>query len=289
MKEQEGEFSIKQMCKVLGVSESGYYAWGKRGPSRRAKEDEKLLKQIKGIFTDSRETYGSPRIHQKLHQQGLLCGRNRVARLMRLNRIRAKRKRRKYPKTTKRRVGALAAPNLVKRDFNPLIPNQVWVSDITYTDTADGWLYLAAVMDLFDRGIIGWAMDEYMETSLVKTAFKMALKQRDAQPGWIHHSDQGSQYTSHGFRQLLAQVGCRPSNSSVGNCYDNAVMESFFSTLKTECAYYQFQTRAEARTVIFEYMEVWYNRKRLHSSLGYLSPARFGQIYLDIFCVHLNG
>lgn len=289
MKQQKDEFSIKRMCNVFGVSESGYYAWVKRPPSNRAKENEKLLEQIKMIFKYSRETYGSPRIYQELRQQGVFCGRNRVARLMRLNRIRAKRKRRKFPKTTQRGIGRLAAPNLVKQEFNPILPNQVWASDITYIDTAEGWLYLAPVMDLFDREIIGWGMEEHMESDLVEAAFKMALKRRDVQPGWIHHSDQGSQYTSDSFRQLLAQVGCYPSNSSVGNCYDNAVMESFFSTLKTECAYAQFSTRAQARTVIFEYIEVWYNRKRLHSSLGYLSPARFGQAYSDIFGVHLNG
>ena len=162
----------------------------------------------------------------------------------------------------------------------------MWVSDITYIDTAEGWLYLATVMDLFDRQIIGWAMDEHMETNLVETAFKMALNRRKTNPGWIHHSDQGSQYTSKSFRQLLENVRCLPSNSSVGNCYDNAVAESFFKTLKTECAFDQFVSHTEAKTVIFEYIEVWYNRKRLHSSLGYLSPTKFEHIYSDIFCIH---
>ena len=286
MQKKKEQFSIQRMCKVFGVSESGYYAWVKRPPSKRAKENEDLLGKINEIFQDSRETYGSPRIHQVLIQTGVKCGRNRVARLMKLNRIRARRKRRKFPKTTQRGLGRIAAPNLVQRNFNPVIPNQIWVSDITYIDTAEGWLYLATVMDLFDREIVGWSMDDHMETSLIEAAFKMALKRRNAQPGWVHHSDQGSQYTSQSFRQLLNQVGCIPSNSSVGNCYDNAVAESFFSTLKAECAYSQFTTRDQARTVIFEYIEVWYNRKRLHSSLGYLSPARFNKIYSDIFCVH---
>ena len=274
------------MSEVLGVSESGYYAWVKRPPSKRAKENEDLLGQIKEIFQDSRGTYGSPRIHQVLIQNGVKCGRNRIARLMRLNRIRARRKRRKFPKTTQRGFGRIAAPNLVQRNFNPVIPNQIWVSDITYIGTAEGWLYLATVMDLFNREIIGWSMADHMETSLIEAAFKMALAQRKTQPAWVHHSDQGSQYTSYSFRQLLAQVGCIPSNSSVGNCYDNAVAESFFSTLKTECAYDQYPSREAAKTAIFEYIEVWYNRKRLHSSLGYLSPARFSKVYSDIFRIH---
>ena len=271
---------------MLGVTQSGYYAWAKRGPSQRAKTNEKLLEEIKDVFKESRQTYGSPRVHQALRQQGIGCSRNRVARLMRLNGIQARRRRPKFPKTTWRRQGALAAPNLLKQNFNILWPNQTWVSDITYIDTAEGWLYLAAVMDLFARPIVGWAMADHMESSLVEAAFKMAVQHRSPQVGWIHHSDQGSQYTSHDFRELLSKAGCLQSNSSVGNCYDNAVAESFFSTLKVECAYQQFETRAQAQSVIFEYIEVWYNRKRLHSSLGYLSPERFEQINADIFCVY---
>ena len=286
MNRHKEEFSIKRMSKAFRVSESGYYAWVKRGPSQRTKENEKLLEQIKDIFEESRKTYGSPHIHQKLRQQGVVCGRNRVARLMRRNHLRARRKKRQYPRTTQRKAGALAAPNLLKGNFKPLWPNQAWVSDITYIDTAEGWLYLAAVLDVFARPIVGWAMEDHMETSLVEAAFKMAVQRRSPEVGWIHHSDQGSQYTCHEFRALLLKAGCRPSNSSVGNCYDNAVMESFFSTLKTECAYYQFETRSQARLMIFEYIEVWYNRMRLHSSLGYLSPAKFEQINSDIFCVH---
>jgi len=288
MKTQKAEFSIERMCKVFGVSASGYYAWKKRGPSPRGRENEKLLLEIEGVHKESRKTYGSPRIHQELRQRGIFCGLNRVSRLMRLNGIRARR-RRKFPKTTQRAAGALAAPNLLKQNFKTTAPNQVWVSDITYIDTAEGWLYLATVMELFDRSIVGWAMDEHMGSRLVEDAFNMAVTHRSPQVGWIHHSDQGSQYTSQSFRELLATVGCRPSNSSVGNCYDNAVAESLFSTVKFECAYEQFATRAQARQEIFEYIEVWYNRKRLHSSLGYLSPARFAQQNSDIFRLHLNG
>lgn len=286
VEEHKTHFAIHRMCTVLGVSQSGYYAWRKREPSQRAKANEKLLEKIREIFKQSRQTYGSPRIYQALRQQGTMCGRHRVARLMRVNQISARRPRRKRPHTTQRNSAAAAAPNLLKGDFKPLHPNQAWVSDITYIDTAEGWLYLAAVLDLFARPIVGWAMEDHMQSSLVEAAFSMAVMRRSPEIGWIHHSDQGSQYTCHEFRALLARAGCQPSNSSVGNCFDNAVMESFFSTLKGECAYYPFKTRAEARTVIFEYIEVWYNRKRLHSSLGYLSPARFEQVNSDIFCIH---
>jgi transposase InsO family protein len=289
IKKQQSQFPINRMCQVLGVSQSGYYAWSKRKPSKRSKENEALLEKIKEIFKESRQTYGSPRIYEALRQAGIGCSRNRVARLMRLNHIRVSRKRRRFPRTTQRRAGTLAAPNLLKGDFNPLYPNQAWVSDITYIDTAEGWLYLAAVMDLFARPIVGWAMEEHMESSLVEAAFSMAVVHRSPEVGWVHHSDQGSQYTSNDFRELLLKAGCQPSNSGVGRCNENAVMESFFSTLKAECAYYQFESRSQAQLVIFEYIEVWYNRKRLHSSLGYLSPARFEQANLDIFCVHNIG
>lgn len=270
-------FSVKKMCEVFGVSSSGYYAWCKRKPGARARANEKLLVEIKKAFQNSRKTYGSPRIHRELLQKGIACGRNRVARLMRLNNLRARRPRRKYPRTTQRATGAIAAPNLLSQDFTAAAPNQIWVSDITYIDTLEGWLYLAAVMDLFDRPIVGWALEDHMETSLVEDAFRMAVNRRHPQVGWIHHSDQGSQYTSHAFREVLAKAGCRPSNSSVGNCYDNAPAESLFSTIKIECAYKQFATKAQARREIFEYIEVWYNHKRLHSALGYLSPAQFAQ------------
>jgi len=277
MEKQQANFPVQKMCEIFDVSSSGFYAWRNRKPSMRAKANEKLLLEIKEIYHDSRKTYGSPRIHKKLRQNGVVCGRNRVARLMRLNNIKARRRRRRYPKTTQRAAGALAAPNLLKQNFTAVYPNQIWVSDITYVDTAEGWLYLASVMDLYDRPIVGWALEEHMESSLVEDAFKIAVARRRPQVGWIHHSDQGSQYTSQSFRDVLAAAGCRPSNSSVGNCYDNAPAESFFSTFKLECADHQFPTKVQARREIFEYIEIWYNRKRLHSALGYLSPAQFAQ------------
>jgi transposase InsO family protein len=187
--------------------------------------------------------------------------------------------------TTQRQPGALAAPNLLNQDFSAAKPNQKWVTDITYIDTAEGWLYLATVLDLFSRMVVGWAMADHMETSLVEDALRMALAGRYPAPGWIHHSDQGSQYTSEIYQQHLTDHHCRVSMSQVGNCYDNATMESFIATLKKECVTYQFATREEARTAIFEYIEVWYNRRRLHSSLDYLSPLEFEQSQ-DINCVH---
>lgn len=289
MQQQRADFPVSQMSNVFGVSISGYYAWLKRKPSARTRENEKMLFEIKLAHQESRKTYGSPRIHRDLLRKGIACGRNRIARLMRLNGIRARRRHRKFPKTTQRAAGALAAPNLLNQNFKVFSPNQVWVSDITYIDTAEGWLYLATVMDLFDRQIIGWSLEDHLESSLVESAFKKAVGCRQPAGEWIHHSDQGSQYTSHTFREALAEVGCHPSNSSVGNCYDNAAAESLFSTVKFECAYEQFATRAQARRAIFEYIEVWYNRKRLHSSLGYLSPVEFAQQNSDIFRVHLNG
>lgn len=277
---------VERMCKVLGVSRSGYYAWRKRGPSQRAQANQKLLTRIKRTFEESRKTYGSPRIHAALRQKGEVCGRKRVARLMRVNGIRARKRHKRFPHTTQRQIGVQAAPNLLKQDFTALWPNQKWAGDITYIDTAEGWMYLAVILDLFARCVVGWAMADHMESSLVEAAFKMAVLRRPSLNGLIHHSDQGGQYTSYTYQELLDETGCQVSMSRVGNVYDNAMMESFFSTLKTECAVGQFATRAQARLAIFEYIEVWYNRKRLHSSLGYLSPVIFEQKFSDIFCVH---
>jgi len=289
MKKQHTDFPITQMCKIFRVSSSGYYAWAKRIPSKRAQENKKLLVEIKVAHKESRKTYGSPRIYHALRRKGIAFGQNRIARLMRRNGIQARRQRRKYPKTTQRSAGAIAAPNQLKQNFKVSNPNQVWVSDITYIDTAEGWLYLATVMDLFDRSVAGWAMGNHMESSLVEDAFTMAVASRSPDIGLIHHSDQGSQYTSVSFRKLLRKAGCQPSNSSVGNCYDNAPAESLFSTVKFECADRQFLTHRQARRELFEYIEVWYNRKRLHSSLGYLSPSEFAKLNSDIYSVHLTG
>jgi len=271
----ESEYSVKRMCRVLGVSRSGYYAWRNRAESPRAQANERLLVRIREEYQLSRKTYGSPRIHAALRSKGVPCSRKRVARLMRLEQIGARRARRRIPRTTHRNPEALPAPNLLNQDFSSPAPDRKWVSDITYIDTAEGWLYLASVLDLFSRRVVGWAMDKHMEASLVQKAWNMAVSQRQPSADLLHHSDQGSQYTSELYQQALAASHCQVSMSRVGNCFDNAAMESFFSTLKSECAVQQFDTRAHARTTIFEYIEAWYNRQRLHSSLGYLSPVEF--------------
>lgn len=275
MKAHEHRYSIGRMCGVLKVGRSGYYAWRKRNPSARAQANQELMEEIRRVYLKSRGRYGSPRIHAALLREGIVCGKNRVAKLMRRAGLVGRRPRRRYPRTTKRRPGAIPAPNLLSRHFGAQRPNQKWVTDITYIDTAEGWLYLASVLDLFGRKIVGWAMADHMGSELVRSALKMALLQRQPDAGLLHHSDQGSQYTSCDYLDLLQAHDCQISMSGKGNCYDNAVMESFFSTLKTECADVQFETRAQAKLAIFEYIEVWYNRQRLHSSLGYLSPLEF--------------
>jgi transposase InsO family protein len=275
MAAHEGEYGVKQMCRVLEVQRSGYYAWRKHKPSTRESANQALLALIKQEHAKSRKTYGSPRVHVVLRRQGVVCGRNRVARLMRLNGIVARKHRRYYPRTTQRQAGVIPAPNRLNQDFSASAPDRKWVSDFTYIETAQGWLYLAVVLDLFSRRVIGWAMSAKMDAELVETALRMALLGRRPPAGLLHHSDQGSQYTSSTYLNCLNAALAELSMSGAGNCYDNAVMESFFSTLKTECVTAVFLTHAQARTVIFEYLEVWYNRQRLHSTLGYYSPVDF--------------
>lgn len=275
LQEQESRYEVKTLCRVLGVGRSGYYAWRQRGPSRRARANEQLLVQIRTAYRQSEQSYGSPRIVRQLHQQGIRCNRKRVARLMRLDHLVARPKHRRAPHTTQRNPQAQPAPNLLQQEFAAPAPNCKWASDITYLDTAEGWLYLAVVLDLFSRRVVGWAMQAHMDVTLVQSAWQMALLQRQPAPGLLHHSDQGSQYTSAAYLQSLHSAQCQISMSRVGNCFDNAVVESFFATLKTECAHHPFATRAQARTAIFTYIEAWYNRQRLHSSLGYLSPEEF--------------
>ncbi len=277
MAEHESEFRVQRMCRVLGVGRSGYYAWCSRSASQRVQEDEVLLVKIQQEYQISRGTYGSPRIHAALQKQGVKCSQKRVARLMRLHKITGRKRQKRHPVTTQRDPGAIPAPNLLNQEFYASAPDQKWVSDITYIETAEGWLYLASILDLFSRKVVGWAMADHMEASLVEDALKMALQQRQPEPGLLHHSDQGRQYTSVAYQNRLANAHCQVSMSRTGNCYDNAAMESFFGTLKTECATQLFATRAQARTAIFEFIEAWYNRQRLHSSLDYLSPLEFEQ------------
>lgn len=279
MAAHEKEFSVKQMCEVLGVKRSGYYAWKRRPVSQRAKENEALMEQIRKAFEICRKLYGSPRIRHYLIGKGYPCGRHRVARLMRQGNLVAKRAYRRHPQTTKQCQGARIAPNLLNQNFSASQPNEKWVGDITYIDTAEGWLYLASIMDLYSRRIVGWSMDEHMEVSLVENAWKMAVINRQPTPNLLHHTDRGSQYTSEVYRALLAARKCQVSMSRTGNCYDNAAIESFHATLKGECAFTKFKSKAEAKTTIFEFIEVWYNRQRLHSSLGYQSPLQFEQSF----------
>jgi transposase InsO family protein len=275
MAAHEQEYSLKRMCRVLRVSRSGYYAWRQRVPSLREQANEHLLTEIRVAYQISRKTYGSPRIHAYLRRKGVVCGRKRVARLMRAHQIVARKAVRRAPQTTQQRPGAKTAPNVLNREFSASLPNQKWVSDFTYIDTAEGWLYLAVILDLYSRRVVGWAMANQMDVSLVENAWQMATAVRHPATGLLHHSDRGSQYTSEAYQNLLDALQCKVSMSRTGNCYDNAVMESFFSTLKAECATAPFASQSEARTTIFEYIEGWYNRQRLHSSLGFLSPLDF--------------
>jgi len=275
MKNHEHEFNIERMAQVFNVSRSGYYQFIHAEPSARRKENERLLGKIKNAHKDSRATYGSPRIHAELQAQGETCSRKRIARLMVKAGIKAKMKK-SFKVTTKANPKATAAPNLLKQDFTAGAPNQRWVADLTYIATGEGWLYVAIVLDLFSRKIVGLAMDERMTADLVLKALEQAILHRKPQAGLIHHSDKGSQYTSHDFQSLLVLYGLIASMSGVGNCFDNAAAESFFHTLKTEHVYFEYyETREKARTSIFEYTWVFYNKKRRHSTLGYLSPDMF--------------
>ena len=262
------------MCRVLEVSTSGYYAWRKRGPSRRAQEDERLSQRIKEIHQKSRGTYGAPRIHAQLAREGICVGRKRVARLMRRHDLQGV-SRRKRLSTTKRDPKARPAPDLVQRDFHANGPDRLWVADITYVPTWSGWLYLAVVMDVWSRKIVGWSMDIHLRSELVMAALQMAIVQRRPK-SVIHHSDQGSQYTSLAFGKRCKEAGVRPSMGSVGDCFDNAMCESFFATLECELLEREsFPSQTEARQAVFTFIEGWYNTQRLHSALGYSSPVEY--------------
>ena len=278
MRDHEYEFSVEKMSKAFKVSRSGYYLFINAKLSKRSLENERLLTKIKAIHERSRKTYGSPRIHAELRSQGENCSRRRVARLMKKAGIEAKMKKR-FKVTTKVNPKAKAAPNLLKQDFTASAPNQRWVADLTYIATGEGWLYVAVVLDLFSRRVVGLSMSERMTADLVLKALEQAILHRRPQAGLIHHSDKGSQYTSHDFQSLLALYGLVASMSGTGNCFDNATAESFFHTLKTEHVYFEcYLTRQQAMQSIFEYVEVFYDRKRSHSTvvlLGFLSPVVF--------------
>ena len=278
--EHATEYPVRRQCQVLEISESGYYAWCKREPSERQQADEQLLSEIQVIYQQHQHRYGSPRIHAALKKQGWRCSRKRVARLMRQTHLRSVRQRRRVQTTDSKHSYPVAA-NILNRQFEAQQPNQKWVSDMTFIPTQQGWLYLAAVLDLFSRKIVGWAMSANCDTALVQNALHMALSQRHPTADLLHHSDRGSQYAAHAYQDLLAHHHITVSMSRTGNCYDNAVMESFFRTLKAECVdLHIFQSHAHARSVIFEFLEVYYNRQRLHSTLGYCTPAAFEAAFL---------
>jgi putative transposase len=263
------------MCQVLEVSEKGYASWRKRGISQRKRDDERITVSIEDAYYHHRGHYGSPRIHAELKDQGIHCGRRRVARLMKEKQLSARKKRRKARTTDSNHQFPIAS-NLLKQDFTASAPNKKWMTDFTYIDTREGWLFLAGVLDAYSRKIVGWSMSENHDAELVKAALHMALLQRQPGADLVHHSDRGSEYASTSYQMMLREQNIQASMSKKGDCYDNAMIESFWATLKKECPTETiFSTRNEAKTAIFEYIEIYYNRKRKHSSLAYLSPAQY--------------
>jgi putative transposase len=273
--EQGANYPVRQLCSVLKVSASGFYDWLKRKPSCRAQANVALAERIRAVHVRSRQTYGYLRVHAELRACGERVGKHRVARLMRQLGLQTK-GRRRFRGTTQRDDQHRRAPNLLAGDFKATRPNDKWLSDITYIPTQEGWLYLAGIQDTFSRRIVGWSMRERMTKELVCDAWRMAVG-RYGTPR-LHHSDQGSQYTSEAYLSLLETAEVQISMSAVGRCYDNAMKESFWGRLKAECADRPFPSRAAARKAVFEYIELWYNRQRRHSALGYLSPAQFEQL-----------
>jgi putative transposase len=277
---QASQYPVTLLCRVLGLARSGYYAWRVGSVSAHQERDQQLTAQIQTIFTDSRLTYGRVRIHAELKAQGVRTARKRVARLMRHAQLCARGRRRRV-RTTDSRHSEPIAPNLLSRTFQAEAPNRVWVADISYLPTREGWLYLAVVLDLFARRIVGWSMQPTLERGLVLAALEHALHRRQPPPDLLHHSDRGSQYASADYQALLAQAKMRSSMSRKGNCWDNAAMESFFATLKAELSVSVFDSHAAARSAVFDYIERFYNRVRLHSTLGYRSPVAHEHQYLE--------
>ncbi len=270
-----GQYPVRRMCRVLGVSPSGYYAWCSRPESDRAREDRRLTVLIREIFQQSRQTYGSPRIAAELRARGECCGRNRVARLMREEGLVARQPRR-YRCLTDSNHHWPVAPNRLNQEFAVETPNTVWLGDLTYLPTDEGWLYLAVLLDLSSRRVVGWATSSRPDAELTVRALERAIGERQPGPGLLHHSDRGVQYACGEYRDRLEQLEIEVSMSRKGNCFDNAPMESFFSTLKTEWLQgRRFRTRAQAHTSLFDHLELFYNRQRRHSSLGYQSPADY--------------
>jgi putative transposase len=275
MVEHGKEFRVQAMCRVLGVSRSGFYRWRQHPEGPRAREDRKLLVHIRAVSQQSRGRYGSPRVYRALKEQGVRCGKHRVERLMRRDGLQARR-RRSFRVTTRSVAGHPVAPNHLDRQFSVARLDTVWAGDITYLWTREGWLYLAALLDLCSRRVVGWACSDRITHELALAALDMAVEQRQPSRGLLHHSDRGCQYTCSDYQAELSRLGVQVSMSRRGDCYDNAVVESFFSTLKAELEEYDhYETRQQAQSELFDYIEVFYNRQRLHSTLGYRSPAAF--------------
>jgi putative transposase len=277
---EKATHSVPTLCRMLGVSRSGYYAWRSRPPSERARFDAVLSEKIETIHRNSRATYGAPRVHAELRALGIRCGRKRVARLMNRAKLRGCLRGRRI-KTTYRAALQQAAPDLVERNFVAGEPDRLWVADITYVRSGEGFVYLAFILDVCCRRVVGWSMATHLRTEIVVDALQMAIARRKPAPGLVHHSDRGVQYTSLSFSKRLEDEGLLPSMGRVGSAYDNALAESFLATLKTELLYRNtWPTRQAARTAIFEYIEGFYNTRRRHSALGYLSPAEFEEVRL---------
>jgi len=271
------------MCRELGVSRQGYAKWVRRQdapPTARQLDDAVLLGEITVIFNESRRSYGAPRVWAELRRRGRTVGPNRVARLMALHGLCGRDGRRPLPRTTITDPAAVSAPNVADRDFDPAAPDRLWVTDITYLATGEGWLYLAAILDCYSRAVVGWAAADHMRTELCVAALDDAVARRHPPAGLVHHSDRGCQYTSYDYQQRLVELGMVPSMSRKGNCWDNAVAESFWATVKRELVNTrEWATRAELEMALFDYIEVFYNRKRLHSTLDYLTPEEYDNKY----------
>lgn len=276
IKDHLGCFPLKTVCRTLQVSRAGYYAWRGRSPSARSLRRDDLAAKIRSIHQENRSVYGSPRVYQVLLAEGERVSENTVAKVMRQERIRARTKRKFIPRTTDSCHVQAVAENVLDRQFTVEAPNRTWAVDITYIPTDEGWLYLAGVIDLYSRKIVGWSMADHMRTELVSDALKMAVARRQPDQGLLHHSDRGVQYASDDYQHLLETHAMAVSMSGKGQCWDNACVESFWATLKTEMVNHEhYATKEQARVSIFEYIEVFYNRKRLHSAIGYVSPEAF--------------
>lgn len=276
IRDHKAEFPVERLCAILKVSRGGYYAWSRRPPSPAALRRGQLVAEIRVAHGESRATYGSPRVYRALKARGVPCCENTVAKLMKAEGVRPKARRPFVVRTTDSRHDRPVAGNGLNREFYPDRPNAVWTADITYVPTAEGWLYLAVVLDLFSRRVVGWATADHLRSELTCDALRMALEHRKPRGELLHHSDRGVQYASEAYRHLLVEHAIEPSMSRTGNCWDNAVTESFFSTAKRELTHHEsYATREEARQSLFEYIEVFYNRQRLHSTLGYRSPVEY--------------